>query len=49
MMSRYSITYTKAFGAMLASSERTQRSMPELATAVIKTDARSAAPTLQGT
>jgi hypothetical protein len=40
LMSRYPITYTKAFAAMLASSERTQRSMPELAVAIIRTDER---------
>jgi hypothetical protein len=40
LMARYPISYTKAFAAMIASSERTQRSMPELAAAVIKTHAR---------
>lgn len=40
LMARYSISYTKAFAAMIASAERTQRGMPELATAVIRTNAR---------
>lgn len=40
LMARYQISYTKAFAAMIASGERTHRSMPELAEAVIKTDAR---------
>jgi hypothetical protein len=40
LMARYPISYTKAFAAMIASCDRTQRSMPDLAPAVIETHAR---------
>jgi hypothetical protein len=37
VMGRFPVTYTKAFAIMLAYCDRTQRSMPELAAAVLKT------------
>jgi len=40
LMSRYPITYTKAFAAMLASTDRTQRSLPELAASIVTANSR---------
>lgn len=37
LMGRFPVSYTKAFALMLAYSERTQRSLPDLACAVLKT------------
>ena len=37
VMGRFPVTYTRAFAIMLAYCDRTQRSMPELAAAVLKT------------